>query len=165
LWHQAIYDGKFFCLTKDKSIPALDIKKYTSETDEPILSVVSEHYVPFHISFRLLINSFQAESDIIAAEVRIELAEQITYLKGFFSRAWTSLASTLCTASSSNNESQTEDSLPQASLQNSESYFSRLRSSILNCLWQKDSGGDYVQLEEEINTKMLSFDLLRTYSN
>lgn len=149
LWHQAIYDGKFFYLAKDKLIPALDIKKYTSETDEPILSVVSEHYVPFHISFRLLINSFQSHSDILAAEIRIELAAQITYLKGLFSHAWTSLASTLCPASS-NNESQIADSLLQASWQNSESYFCGLRPSILNCLRRKDSGGYYVKLEEVI---------------
>jgi hypothetical protein len=149
LWHQAVYSGKYFFLSTDQLIPALAIKKYTSETDEPTLSVVSELYVPFHISFRPLINFFEELSDIYAAESRIQRAEQIAYLKELFSRAWTSLASPICPATSSNDESQTNEALPQASLQNSESYFSGLRSSILNCLRRKDSGR-YVKLEEDI---------------
>jgi hypothetical protein len=104
---------------------------------------------PFTITFRPLINYFEELSDFYAAESRIQCAEQIAYLKGLFSHAWTSLASPLCPATSGNNESQTNEALPQASLQNSESYFSGLRSSILNCLRRKDSGG-YVKLEEDI---------------
>jgi hypothetical protein len=141
-----MYDGQFYSLTYYKQpVPALAIKTYTSETDEPILSVISELYVP-HISFRLLINSFEALNDFFAASDRIWRAEQIKYLKVLFSRAWTWLASPLCPTTSGSDESQTNNALPQTSPQNLESYFSGLRSSILTCLRRKDGGG-YIKLE------------------
>jgi len=85
------------------------------------------------------------------ADSLLQRAEWIAYLKGLFSHVWTWLASSLCPATSSNNESQTNE-VPQASPQKLESYFSGLCSSILTCLWQKDGGG-YEKLEEDIIEK------------
>ncbi|KAM6494280.1 hypothetical protein JOM56_010641 [Amanita muscaria] len=126
----AIYKGKFFYITSGQLIPALSVKMYTSETDEPILSVIKSN-------------------DFYACQDRIWRAQDIKYLKESFSRAWTWLASPFCPG---NDKSQTNKALPQASPQNLKSYFSGLRSSILTCLRRKDSGG-YVRLEEDMVEK------------